>query len=88
MNFVEWLIEDSKKWESDEKRNALEILKFEPDRFKEIIQENLIDWATVFVVYSKRPFMIQPGESEKLTEDIFRAYQKHFKTELEGISAT
>lgn len=88
MNFIEWLIKDSDNWDSNSKNIALNILKFEPDHFKAIIKENLIDWSTLFVIHSKRPFMIKPGESEKLIEDIFKAYQEHFKTELEGISTT
>lgn len=86
MNFVDWVVQNSENWTPDQKRTFTEMLKNQADAVKTRIEDSLIDWSMLFVMRTKQPFIIQRGQSKKISQDIFDAYCKHFNVESEKLS--
>lgn len=83
MNFVDWVVQDSENWNSDQKRTFTAMLRSQADDVKIRIEDSLIDWSMLFVMRTGQIFIIQPEQSKKIAQDIFNAYCKHFSVEPE-----
>ena len=81
--FKKWLIDDSKNWSPEQKKDILRMIKFEPEKMVQLISENLIDWATVYCLQAGRT--IASYDSVIDAKELLTAYQGHFITELAAI---
>ena len=80
VHFKEWLIKDSDTWNPAEKRNALALMRENPERMVQIIFDNMEDWASHYLSGTGRAVVDSYRRSD--AEELMEAYKKHFAAEL------
>jgi hypothetical protein len=83
IEFKDWIIEVHEKMDSKCKPSFLRMLKFAPDRAREIIASSLDEWGMNFVFQTGGPLLVNPDID---SQEYLKVLQEHFAKEMDAIT--